>query len=277
MKESALSSYILFNGIFYKKEDKLFTADIFENFLFKEKIKASNCHILFWNEEIKQIYKQLKLFNIKKSSIIYNEGKYLKRQIERSLTKNKLFKDALITVYFFKNINDTDYMIKTQKLNFEDKSISDKGTFLSIKPFNIKNISLFSQFTIGSEIFWNYAKMNTKPPFEPILINHRGFVLEVPEKNIFIIKKNKVYTPNILEGAFRSTTFPLVMEICRELNMDFIQNQEIYDKDLNEAEEIFLAGNIFGIQWVTGFERKRYFLNKTRKIESMFQKKSLSF
>ncbi|MBK5203142.1 MAG: aminotransferase class IV [Prolixibacteraceae bacterium] len=277
MKESVLSSYILFNGTFYEKDDKLFTADIFENFLFKERIKASNCHILFWKEEIEQINKQLELFNIKKTSITQNGGKYLKRQIERSITKNKLFKDALITVYFSKNVTDTDYMIKTEKLTFEEESISEKGVFLSIKSSNIKNISLFSPYAAGSEIFWNYAKMNTKSPFEPLLLNHEGIILEVPGKNIFIISNNKVYTPNISEGAFRSTAFPLVREICTELKMEFIQNQKIYNNDLTETEEIFLAGNILGIQWVTGFENKRYFLKKTRQIANMFQKKKFSF
>jgi len=277
MKESVLSSYILLNGIFYKNEDKLFTAGIFENFLFKENIRASNCHILFWKEEIKQIKKQFELFNIKESSITQNGGKDLKRQIERSFTKNKLFKEALVTVYFFKNGTDTGYMIKTENLNIEYESNSEKGVFLSLNSSHIKNISAFSPYASGSEIFWNYARMNTKAPFEPLLKNHEGIILEVPGKNIFIIKDNKVYTPNILEGTFRSASFPLIMEICKELKMDFIQTQKIYDKDLTEAEEIFLAGNIHGIQWITGFENKRYFLNKTRQIAHIFQEKILSF
>jgi len=277
MKESVLSSYVLFNGIFYKNEEKLFTASIFENFLFKENIRASHCHILFWNEQIKQINKQLELFNIKKSSITQNGDKYLRRQIERSFTKNKLFKDVLVTVYFFKNGTDTGYMIKEEKLTIEDESISEKGVFLSLNSSHIKNISAFSPYASGSEIFWEYAKMNTKSPFEPLLQNHKGIILEVPGKNLFIIKDNKVYTPNISEGTFRSASFPLIMEICTELKMDFIQTQKIYDKDLTEAEEIFLAGNIHGIQWITGFKNKRYFLKKTRQIAHLFQEKILSF
>ena len=276
MKESVLSSYILLNGIFYKNEDKLFTADIFENFLFKENIRASNCHILFWNEQIKQINKQLELINIKKSSVTQNGGKELKRQIKRNLTKNKLFKDALVNVYFFKKGTDTGYMIKTEKLTNEDKFISEKGVFLSFNPSHIKNISAFSQFAVGSEIFWKYAKINTKASFEPLLQNNEGIILEAPGKNLFIIKGNKIYTPNITEGAFRSPAFHLVREICTELKMEFIQDQKIYANDLTDAEEIFLVSHLNGIQRVTGFGNKRYFLNKTRKIARLFQGKSFN-
>jgi len=273
MSESVFSPYILFNGIFYKNENKLFTADIFEKFLFKEKIRAADCHILFWEEQIKQINKQLELINIKKSSVTQKEGKELKRQIKRSLTKNKLFKDALVTVYLFKNETDTGYIIKTEKLTIEDESISEKGVFLSLNPSHIKNISAFSQFAAGSEIFWEYAAMNTPPSFEPLLQNNEGIILEAPGKNLFIIKKNNIYTPNITEGAFRSPAFHLVWEICTELKINFIQEQKISVDDMTDAEEIFLVSHTHGIQRVTGFENKRYFLNKTRQISRLFQKK----
>jgi len=275
MSESVLSSYILFNGIFHKKEDKLFTADIFEKFLFKEKIRATNCHLLFWEEQIEQINRQFELLHIKESSVTQNGGKELKRQIERNLTKNKLFKDALFTFYFFKNETDTSYMIKAEKITAEDELISVKGIFLSLNPYNIKNISAFSQFAAGSEIFWKYAQLITKSPFEPLLQNHDGIILEVPGKNLFIIKDNNVYTPNITEGAFRSPAFPLVREICTKLKMDFIQDQKISTDDLTDADEIFIVSHIQGIQRVTGFKNKRYFLNKTRQIARLFQGKML--
>jgi len=277
MSESGLLQYVLLNGTFFKNKEKLFTAGIFEKFLFKEQIRSAHCHLLFWEEQIEQINRQLKLFHIKESSVTQKKSKDIKRQIERILTKNKLFKEALVTVYFFKNGTDAEYLIKTETLNIENEFNSEKGAFLSFNPYNIKNISAFSSFASGSEIFWEFAVMNTHSPFEPLLQNQEGIILEVPGKNLFIIKKNKVYTPNIAAGAFRSPAFPLVRAICTELEMDFIQDQKISCNDMTDAEEIFLVSHIYGIMRVTGFENKRYFLNKTRQIAHLFQEKILSF
>jgi len=273
MSESVLSTYILFNGIFYKNEDKLFTAGIFEKFLFKEEIRASHNHLLFWKEQIEQINRQLKLFHIKKSSPTEKGGTELKRQIERSLTKNKLFKNALVNVYFFKNDSDIEYLIKEEKITFEKKSISANGLFLSMDSSHIKNISMLSLYETGSKTFWDYARIDTLSSLEPIMQNQEGNILEVPGKNIFIVNGNNIYTPNITEGAFRSPAFPLVKEICRELKMDFIEDKKITENDLTNADEIFLASHIKGIQWVKGLDDRRYFFNKTRQIACLFQKK----
>ena len=273
MSESVLSTYILFNGIFYKNEDKLFTAGIFEKFLFKEEIRANHNCLLFWDEQIKQINRQLKLFQIKKSSSTEKGGAELKRQIERSLTKNKLFKNALVNVYFFRNDSDIEYLIKEEKIILEKKSISENGLFLSMDPSHIKNISMISSYETGSKTFWDYARVDTISSREPIIQNQEGNILEVPGKNMFVVNGNNIYTPNINQGAFRSPAFPIVKEICMELKMNFIEDKKITENDLINSDEIFLVSHIKGIQWVKGLGDRRYFLNKTRQIACLFQEK----
>ena len=50
----------------------------------------------------------------------------------------------------------------------------------------------------------------------------------------------------------------VVMRLIKENEMPLVEAQ-ISPEILNEAEEVFLTNATFGIRWVMGYNRKRYF------------------
>lgn len=75
---------------------------------------------------------------------------------------------------------------------------------------------------------------------EALLLDSDGFLAEGPGANLFFEKNGKLYTPklgNILPGITRAT----VLEICKNLNIEVIQDNFLPD-DLHNAASAFFCG-----------------------------------
>ena len=83
-----------------------------------------------------------------------------------------------------------------------------------------------------------------------LLLDTDGYIAEGTGDNFFIIKNNKVITPegrNILRGISRSY---VMNELCNELNIEVIEkNIELYD--VYDADEAFMTGTPFCMLPVT--------------------------
>lgn len=75
-----------------------------------------------------------------------------------------------------------------------------------------------------------------------LLSNESGYIIGAPKRNIFIVKRNVIYTPPIGEEVFDGITRSSVLEICS--NLGFTTEQKNISKaDVLNAEEIFLVGH----------------------------------
>ena len=83
-----------------------------------------------------------------------------------------------------------------------------------------------------------------------LLLDTDGFISEGTGDNFFIVKDNKVITPegrNILRGISRDY---VINELCKELNIEVIEkNIELYD--VYDADEAFMTGTPFCMLPVT--------------------------
>lgn len=76
---------------------------------------------------------------------------------------------------------------------------------------------------------------------EAILLDWRGLVAEGSGENVFVVKRDKIYTPptsaSILEGITRDT----VMRIAPDLGLEVVE-RDLAREDLYAADEVFLTG-----------------------------------
>lgn len=88
---------------------------------------------------------------------------------------------------------------------------------------------------------------------EALMLNHKGDVCECTGDNIFIIKNGKLMTPPInaciLEGITRNT----VLEICKELGLEAVE-QDFTRHDVYTADECFLTGSAAELIPVVGID-----------------------
>lgn len=77
---------------------------------------------------------------------------------------------------------------------------------------------------------------------EGVFLNRDGFVVEGTASNIFVVKKNIIYTPPLSDGCLPGITRFVTMGLAEELNVSCKETS--FDvNELKFADEIFLTGS----------------------------------
>jgi branched-chain amino acid aminotransferase len=76
---------------------------------------------------------------------------------------------------------------------------------------------------------------------ESIMLNAQGFVAECTADNLFMVKKDKVFTPHVSDGALGGITRRLMFDLAREMGRAVIE-ANLTRYDLFVADELFCTG-----------------------------------
>ena len=76
---------------------------------------------------------------------------------------------------------------------------------------------------------------------EGVMLNEQGYVAECTGDNIFIVKRGKVYTPPVSDGALDGITREVIFELCQS-NEVIIEEKTLTRYDIYTADECFLSG-----------------------------------
>lgn len=91
---------------------------------------------------------------------------------------------------------------------------------------------------------------------EAILLSHDGHVAEGSAENIFLVRRNVLYTPDPSQNVLEGVTRRAVMEIARtELGLEVVE-RSIDRGELYCAEEAFFTGTAVGICYITSIDRR---------------------
>jgi branched-subunit amino acid aminotransferase/4-amino-4-deoxychorismate lyase len=271
-------SYILVNGSFLPTAEYRFSLKELNGFLFSEKIRAVRSAFPFYRETLEMIKQKLIIFNQTFPGLTDNDGAELKRQMERTLTKNKQFLGAVLTIRFWISDQKIQYSIQSAKHENAGYGLNDKGLYVTVFDTIRKSVSSLSNTSLGSELNWriagNYPKDIASDEF--LLMNTDGQIIEAVGSNIYLIKGRVVKGASIYHGAYADISKPIMLSVFNKLQLRYHEKDGITDQDMKEADEILLVNAIDGIRWVVGFEGKRYFNNTIRKINELFVRSLLS-
>lgn len=73
------------------------------------------------------------------------------------------------------------------------------------------------------------------------MLNQQGFVTEGSADNIFIVKKNELYTPPAIDGALAGITRDLILKLATNAGLN-THIKTLTAFDIYTAEECFLTG-----------------------------------
>jgi branched-chain amino acid aminotransferase len=73
------------------------------------------------------------------------------------------------------------------------------------------------------------------------MLNDQGLVAECTGDNVFIVHKNKLYTPDAQQGALKGITRDAIFVLAGELGIP-IEEHDLTRYDLWNADECFLTG-----------------------------------
>jgi branched-chain amino acid aminotransferase len=114
---------------------------------------------------------------------------------------------------------------------------------------------------------------------ESILLDFSGNVSEAPGENIFVIRKNKIYTPSLSDSVLEGITREATITIARNLGYE-VYERSITRSELYTADEIFVTGTAAEITSVIGVDNhvigNGLVGNITKQISDYYQKLVLS-
>ena len=263
--------YILVDGSFVILDDYRISLHESECLRISETFRSVRTTIPFFRETLELLKLKLMIYNQSIPEFTENDGAGLLRQLGRTLTKNKHFMGASLTVIFWFDQQQVHYIIQSEKLEETDYAFNEKGLFLEVFDKIQKPVSALSNLTIGSEIFWKIAQSQKNfQADEQLILNSDDQIVETPYSNIYLFNGKSVRTSGEIHGAYMDVTRPIMRKIFDRLNLSYDDSEGITLSHLEDAEEIMLVNPIDGVRWVAGFEGKRYFNNNIRKICRLF-------
>jgi branched-chain amino acid aminotransferase len=224
-----------------------------------EGIRVYNKKILFLKDHIDRLFCSAELMklelNIKKSKVI--------RVCERIIELNKI-SDGYIRPIVFRSSHSMSPDISKCK----SEIIIAAWHWGNLYNNNGLKITLSKYFKIDNKFFPITAKSSAsyqgsllskeiarRNGFEDILLLDRfGFVRETSACNIFWIKKNIVYTPNI-KNILNGITRQCIINICKKYNIR-IKEGDFKLRSLINADNMFVTGTATEIMSIKCLDKK---------------------
>ena len=166
----------------------------------------------------------------------------------------------------FESLDDIQYSIECWSLDEPINRLNENGLIIDIFPDARKSCDKFSNIKSASSLPYimaaRYAKENKLN--ESLVLNVHERIADSTIANIFLVKGGNLSTPLLSEGC--------VNGVMRRYLIDKIsvEETEISERDLQEADEVFLTNAISGIRWVKSFRNKGYSNLQIKKIYQAF-------
>ncbi len=124
--------FILVNGSFVSSGDYSITLEEAEALHVSEQFRVMRSNFPFFDETLEIIKLKLFLLNQPFPEFIDEDGADLKRQMERTLTKNKHFLGAILTVTFRFLNGETIFEIQSESTPSATYDLNEKGLYAEI-------------------------------------------------------------------------------------------------------------------------------------------------
>ncbi|TZF83713.1 aminotransferase class IV [Pedobacter sp. BS3] len=198
---------------------------------------------------------------------------FLRQRVEELAKRNKITQNARIRLTVFREGeglyspagNKAGYAMEISKA--EDVVYKSNGNGLIIDVFQdvTKPVNALSNYKTCNSLVYVLAgvfKQQHKLD-EALILNQHGFLCEAISSNVFVVYDKQIYTPALTEGCVEGIMRSVVMDIAAKHQLPVTEAQ-INPQILNEADELFVTNATRGIQWVMGYNRKRYFYEVSR-------------
>ena len=267
-------TYLNFNGSILPSDQLILEANNrgfrYGDGLF-ESMRFLNGKLKFAEMHVDRIQKGMKLLKFDNCSTIDNW--FIREKTEELIRRNKAGADARIRLTVFRDSgglyspdsNKFAYLLELQKLDDSQYVLNKKGLIIDVYDEVPKPVNILSNSKTCNAMIYVLAGIykNQHALDEVLILNQHGFLCESISSNVFVVYDRKLYTPALIEGCIAGVMRQVVMRLAKENNIELVEAQ-INPDILNEADEVFLTNAAKGIQWVMGYNNKRYFNEVSR-------------
>ena len=200
---------------------------------------------------------------------------YFRSYVGKLLNKNRIFKGARIrlTVYrdqgglYTPEKNSVSWLLESSALKCEKYELNQKGLAVDIFDEVHKPVNKLSNLKTTNALIYVLAGLHRSVNNldECFVLNQFGRIAECISSNVFLVFENKIVTPPLTEGCISGIMREVILEIIATSKID-LEERPVLEKELQDAEEIFITNAIQGIQWISAYKDRRYFNFMARKL-----------
>jgi branched-chain amino acid aminotransferase len=260
---------VCFNGQFFPADQPLLAV---QNSSYKwgdglfETMKVRQGKLLLSDYHFERLFGGLHLLQMEKAVEI-SQLKMIP-EILALCQQNNCEQSARVRLAVYRNeSNKPGYTIEALPLDKAVNEWSPDGLSICIYPFARKAIDAFANLKSASFLPYVLAHRYAaeKSMDDAIVLNVQNFLCDTARANIFLVKENVVYTPALHQGCVNGVMRRMVMEIVKKSGLR-LQQEEISEEQLLQADEVFLTNAIQVIRWVKQYKDKQYKDTVTKKI-----------
>jgi branched-subunit amino acid aminotransferase/4-amino-4-deoxychorismate lyase len=266
--------FINYNGEFYHSEHPVMTISnrgfrygdgLFETMrVMKGEVKFADYHA----ERLRQGMKALKMEGYSQV-----DGRFITDLVKDLVRRNQIGLNARARITVFRegnglytpSSNKFGYAVEVSRLEEPLYISNTKGLIVDVFDEVTKPVNSLSNFKTCNSLPYVLAGIYRieRNLDEVFMLNQNGFLCEAMTSNIFVVYKKQLYTPDLTEGCVAGVMRRVVKDLAKKNDIQLTEAQ-INPEILNEAEEVFITNAARGIQWVMGFNNKRYFNELSR-------------
>jgi branched-chain amino acid aminotransferase len=195
---------------------------------------------------------------------------------------NEATENARIRLQFFRKggglylpeEEEMGYVISMDRI--ENKTLEvGKGLTVGVRADCYKTVSMTSDLKTSNALMYVMAAQLAKTSGwdECILLSNIDSISEAISSNVFLIKGDKVITPDLDSGCVNGVMRSVVISLLED---GVLEEREVHPDELMAADEILLTNAVRGIQWVRLYNDKTYSNKKALELTSLLNQALLS-
>ena len=248
-----------------------------------ESIRIVNNKIIFWEDHYMRLMSSMRIIRIEIPQSYTPD--FFKLQITNTISKvNPSFTGRVrLTIfregggYYTPELSSPSFIVNCSVIDRKEFFLKDSEFKVDLfKDYYIQN-DLLSNLKTNNKLInvlaGIYANENNLD--NCILLNNKKNVTEFLNGNLFIVRENKIITPNLDSGCLKGIMRKKIIEYIKLIPEFSIEETVISPFDLLSANEIWLTNSISGIITVTNY-RNKSFSNDVAKIFIDFLNKKVS-
>ena len=214
------------------------------------------------NENLDNIQSQLQSLSYELPPL-FNNRREIFRLFKRLLNKNKYYRSGYLHLKILVSDQESNWLLETTNYEGFEFPNREQGLLTQISPFQKFSGAPFGRLLCHNRLFWLAAETKNEAGSlsRSIFTNEKGQVCDARGANIFLAKNGVLHTPSLDTGCYGDLIRRIVIEQAAALKIPLIESNEIDEKKLLAADEIFLASEARGIEWIMGIGTKRFVRN----------------
>lgn len=252
-------NFICFNGSFFSSNEPLFNS---QNRSFRygdglfETIKVHKGKVLLEQFHYDRLLLGLKMLKIKSAVNVDDLSSLILELCEKNNCSNL----ARVRVAFYRNHqSEAEYVIEAFALPNEINNWNEKGLKIDLYPYARKYADAFSNLKTANFLPYVLADLFAKERNldDAIVLNAFNNIADSSKANIFLIKRKEIFTPALHQGCVSGVMRRFFFDELK-LHGYRIQQQEVTEQQLLQADEVFFTNSIYDMRWVEQFRDKNY-------------------